>query len=1017
MPDLRLPVFPASDDIEHPEYRQLADSLRRMIRGEVRFGRHDRMLYSTDASMYQVEPIGVVVPASIEEVPTIVQFAAKYGLDLLPRGGGTSLAGQCVNRAVVLDLSKYCRSIVEVDVANKTARVEPGVVLNQLNASLAQCGLMFGPDVATASHATIGGMIGNNSAGAHSVLYGRTVEHLISMQCVMGDGRQFVFAAGADQHDRRLKILNECIAKMVRFIAPEIRERFPKIKRHVDGYNLDIMLDQVEASTPGTLDALNLAHLICGAEGTLAITTEATLDLVDAPTEKALAIVGFDTVDDAMAALTTILDTHPAAVELLDDVVMNMARQNSVCREYLKLIPDARDGKPANAVLYVEYFGSLDQPVREQLAKLTTALPTHTIAEYVDSASMQQAWALRKSGEPLLHAVPGLRKPVTFIEDTAVAPARLGEFVKRFRTIVNAHDTFAAYYAHASVGCLHIRPMIDLRSADDRNRMESIAREVTDLVKEFGGAVSGEHGDGRARSHLLEQFYGPAICDTFAKVKELLDPDNRLNPGNLVNPMPGEMQRHLRVKPHEEVVEVSQDIDTFYEYKHGFGEAVDQCNGAGVCRKTLGGTMCPSYRGTLEERHATRGRGNALRLAITGQLSGHAGSVNLADWNDAETLATLDLCLSCKACKAECPSNVDIARLKSEYLGQRYRSGEASPTLATKMMADVRTLNKRGSRWRMLANPINRFFLTRWLINRVINLHPKRSLPTFDRSLFDWNKGRSPNRGAADQSQVATVILYPDCFSVYNETRVGKAAIGVLEHLGYRVILPESVGCCARPQMSLGMMDDAVVTCENSAAALAKLISQHNPAAIITLEPSCESALTDDWQSLKMKTAKDVRARIADLTCDIGTFIEAHLQSTQCNVHSASSQNGSDHEISDRAPGTLHSEILIHGHCHAKAMHPATTLFGPLERLAGAKGVQMIDAGCCGMAGSFGFLKHRYDLSMTIGSLQLFPAIESKKSATIVAAGTSCRHQIKDATGREALHPIEVIADLLGVKF
>lgn len=993
MTTVTLPVVPASNSspLDEHERGRIADELRRLVRGEVRFGRHDRMLYATDASIYQVEPIGVVVLADIADAVTVIRFAAERKLPILPRGGGTALAGQTVNRAIVIDFSRHCRSILEVDRERRWARVEPGVVLEQLNRSLAPAGLMFGPDVATATHATIGGMIGNNSAGAHSIVFGRTVENLLGVTALLADGTELVFEEGTAVRDSRVAEISNQVAEIVLSIADQIERRFPKTVRHVDGYNLDIILKQIRASSPGTLDRLNLAHLICGSEGTLAVVTEATLKLVDAPKARALGIVAFVGVDDALSHLTAILRTAPAAVELVDDMVIAMARENTEYRRYVDLLPVPPHGD-IGAVLYVEYFGTDRAALEAKFDQLQQCAQGYRLERYFEPGPMAQAWKLRKAGEPLLHAIPGARKPVTFIEDTAVSPERLAEFVREFRAIVSKHGTRAAYYAHASVGCLHIRPLVSLTDPRDREVMRAIAEEVTDLVRRYGGALSGEHGDGRVRSPLLERFYGREICDAFRRIKAIFDPHNRLNPGIITEPEG--MTDHLRVQPAREIVRVP-DVETFFRYdrEHGFDEAVQACNGAGVCRKTLGGTMCPSYRGTLDERHATRGRGNALRLAITGQFSPDGRT---PAWDDPDTIRTLDLCLSCKACKTECPSNVDIAKLKAEYTAQRYASTGRIPWTA-RLFGNVRMLNRIGSACHPIANAVARLGMVRSINERMLGIDRRRTLPPFAPSLYRWFQRR---RQTSVPDNRPVVILLPDCFSVYNEPQIGHAAVAVLEAFGYRVVLPR-LGCCGRAMISLGLLPQASGQCASTAADLIRQYDGSNAVAVVGIEPSCVSAIKDDWLDLKMNVDAEALRTVAQQTFLIEDFLEQRwdLHPVRPDI-SLEQQRG--------------NVILLHGHCHQKALWGVDTSAQLLRRLFGQR-VRIIDSGCCGMAGSFGYSRDHYDLSMKIGELTLMPAVRSEPDALVIAPGTSCRHQIHDATARHALHPIEAVADALQV--
>ena len=991
MPDIALAVKRWGSTPGHARARgQIARDLATLIDGEVRFGDHDRMLYATDASIYQVEPIGVVVPRTLADVEAIVLYAARHRLPILPRGAGTSLAGQTVNDAIVIDFSVHLDRLHEIDRAAASVRVQPGVVLDRLNDAVAPYGLMFGPDVATSTHANIGGMIGNNSAGAHSILYGRTVDHVIGLDVLLADGTRLWLDEGAAERDERVAGLTRRVVEVVTPLAGEIEQRFPKTLRRVNGYNLDLVLDELDRSTPGTLDRVNLAHLLCGSEGTLGVVLGAKLRLVELPSVKGLALVAFDDLIAALDSVRSILATKPAAVELIDEVVISLARRNTEYSRYVDLLPAPKGQSPA-AVLYVEYFADDPDELERSFSALAEAVAPAPTARYTDPSAMAAAWKLRKAGEPLLYGVPGLRKPITFIEDTAVDPSRLPEFVAAFDRIVTDHGTKAAYYAHASVGCLHMRPMIDLHDPKDVELMQSIAADVTELVKRFDGALSGEHGDGRLRSPLLERFYGKAICDALGAIKAIFDPEGRLNPGNIVGARP--MTEALRASPAGRPVRV-EPVKTFFRYRReqGLESAVEMCNGAGVCRKTSGGTMCPSYRATRDERHATRGRGNALRLAITGQDSanGHTPA-----WNDPETMATLDLCLSCKACKSECPSNVDIAKLKAEYMGQRYAQ-LGRTELATRLFGRVRGVNRLGSALRPLANAATRLAPARWALNRALGLDPRRSLPRFGRSLYRWHARRP---AAALHPDAPAVVLLPDCFAVYTEPHIGRAAVGVLEALGYRVLLPR-LGCCGRALISTGMMAEALVTCRATAEALMACVRSARAVAVVGCEPSCVSAITDDWPDLDMGVDLSSLDDLAGRTSLIEDFIDA---------------NWKDHPRRPqlRAPAD-DGAVLLHGHCHQKALWG---LDGParlLRRLACVRLV-VLDSGCCGMAGSFGYTRDHYDLSMQIGSLSLFGPIRADPQATVATSGTSCRHQILDGTGRTAVHPVELVAEAMGV--
>ncbi len=989
------------------ERAEIARDLANAVEGEVRFDLHDRMLYGTDASLYQVEPIGVVIPANVEDAKRAAAFCIARGLPILPRGGGTSLAGQCTNRAVVIDCSVNCRAILELDGAARRVRVEPGVTIDDLNDQIAASGLFFAPDPATSRHANVGGAIGNNAAGARSILYGRTAENLLGVDVMLGDGSVIRLEEGASRRDPRAKELARRVLEVVLPLAPVIRERFPKTIRRNAGYALDMIVQQAlgadewDGRPPedAMLARVNLAHLICGGEGTLGLVLGADLKLHEKPRTKGLAVLGFDSLDAAIDAVRPILATKPSAVELLDDMVIDLARANTEYARYVELMPRPTGGV-LKAALYVEYFAGSGDDLRERFAALRRVAAElagrPAMQEYTDAGAMLSAWKLRKAGEPLLHGVPGKRKPITFVEDNAVPVENLAAFVHEFRGIVERHGTRAAFWAHASVGVLHVRPLLDIHDEEDRRRMREIAVEVADLARRLGGVMSGEHGDGRARGPLLERFFGPEIMRAFAQVKRLFDPRNLFNPGNIVpwagEPRPIEsIAQNLRVEPSPgHPIEVP-GVRTYFTYEdsHGFASAVEMCNGAGVCRKKQGGTMCPSYMATLDERHSTRGRGNALRLAITGQLDGPGGGEAPASrWNDPETLETLDLCLSCKACKTECPSNVDVARLKAEYTAQRYR--EIGVPLAARIMGNVRVLNRLGAAMPGLANALARVGPLRTIAIKVLGMDPRRSLPRFAPSL-----ARSWTRESGAKDGRPAVVLFGDCFTMYNEPGIGLATRRVLEAFGYRVVLADA-GCCGRAMISLGLLGQAIERIDATATALLKLVERERATGVVVGEPSCLSAIKDDWLALRVTTPMGERRRLAGMSFLPEQFLESRWEAHPRRA-----------TFRPLAPD---ERIVLHAHCHQKSLWGDQSSAAPLRRLLGAR-VDVLDSGCCGMAGSFGFAKNRFDLSMKIGERVLLPAVrEAGDGAIIAATGTSCRHQIHDGTGRGSLHPIEVLA-------
>lgn len=985
------PLTISTDAIRGRHARALAD----LIDGEVRFGVHDRMLYATDASIYQVEPIGVVIPDSIGDLHRVVAYCREHGLPMLPRGGGTSLAGQCTNHAVVIDLSVHCRAILRVDEQARTCLVEPGITIADLNRYLASRGLFFAPDPSTVRQANIGGVIGNNAAGTRSIKYGRTSENLEGVEVLLADG------SCLELDDRTPSVhvarLAGAVTDIVRAHEDAIRARFPKTIRRNAGYALDMILAQLDAGR----DHVNLAPLMCGSEGTLAFTTAATLKLHPIPAARGLVIAGFASLEAAIDAVCPLLETSPSAVELLDDMVIDLARANAHLRPTVDLMPQPA-GAPVQAVLYVEHEAASDPAELEDAAARTRALltkiaPNAGVAVLRGPDEIAAALALRQAGEPLLHAVPGSRKPLGFVEDNVVPVEHLSEFVRAFKALIEKEGTTAAFYAHASVGVLHVRPLLDLRDPDDRKRMEVIATGAADLAGSLGGVMSGEHGDGRARGPMLERHFGPGLMEAFRRIKALFDPDNLLNPDDVIHPgdVPSIHER-TRIRPRGEDVH-AEIPDTYFDYgPSGFGHAVELCNGSGVCRKTAGGVMCPSYMATLDERHSTRGRGNALRLAMTGQLRAQQalgeseGGGPLFD--DPETLETLRLCLSCKACKTECPTNVDVAHYKAEYLAHSFTKANGAP-LQARLFSAIRTLNRVGSALAPISNWIAGAPPTR-LVNRALaGVSTRRSIPVFRRSLLRQMRGHRD--GLPPDAPV--VALFADCFTTWNEPDVGIAAIRVLGAFGYRVRIVDA-GCCGRPHISSGLLADAQRVVRATAASLRRAMEGAD--ALLVCEPSCLSAITDDWQDLRVDGVAgrdDHRADLADTSRLVEQFLD---------------ERWDDHprRPSFARPG---GDVLLHAHCHQRALWGAESSAAMLRHIAGDR-LRILDATCCGMAGSFGYTADRYDLSMRIGELGLFPAARSLGDGDVLlASGTSCRHQVMDGASRASEHPVRFIADHL----
>jgi FAD/FMN-containing dehydrogenase/Fe-S oxidoreductase len=948
----------------------LERDLRRVVEGEVRFDRYSRLLYSTDASMYQVEPIGVVIPRHAGDVQAVLEVANRHSAPILPRGAGTSLTGQTVNRAVVLDFSPRMHRVLEVNAEEGWCRVEPGVVQDELNAHVRPQGRLFGPDTSTSNRATLGGMIGNNSGGAHSIVYGLTVGHVLELTCYLADGSRAVFgevtpeafSAKARLPGLEGQIYRE-VARIRRQYADEIRARYPRHWRRVCGYNLDELVKD---------RPLNMARLVVGSEGTLLTVVEARVRLVPCPRATALDVIHFRDLVEALQVSQAILETGPYAVELTDKMILDLARGNLEHSQRMGFI----QGDPA-AILIVEYAGESEAEVRSKVEALEARRQRERFgyAGHValDPAEQQSIWKLRKAGLGLLLGMKGHAKPIAFVEDTAVDPRDLPEFVPRFREILRRHGADGAYYGHCSVGCLHIRPVIDLKTPRGIGQVQAIAGEVFDLVLEFGGAISSEHGDGRARSPYLPRVFGPTLYQAFREFKHAFDPKNLMNPGNLVEP-PG-VTEHLRYGPDDRTWEPQTLLD--FSGQGGFAAAVEMCNGVGVCRKKLEGTMCPSYMATRDEEHSTRGRANALRAVLSGR-------VPASDFTGRRLWEVMDLCLECKACKAECPSNVDMAKLKYEFLAHYHRANGLP--LRNRLFGRIERVARLGARLTPLSNLVASSRAHRWLLERLVGIDRRRPLPAFARETFTRWFARHEAPAAAPRGEV---VLFHDTFVTYHVPAVGIAAVGLLEAAGYRVRLVDK-RCCGRPLISKGMLDEAR---GHAAWNVERLLPwAERGVAVVGLEPSCLLTLRDEYVDL---LRSDGARRVAGQSLLLEEFLARERRN---GLALSFGGNG--------------RKALLHGHCHQKALAGTAPTAAAL-RWAGLE-VQEVDAGCCGMAGAFGFEREHYDLSVALGRRRLVPAVEAAGAdVVVVAPGISCRQQIEHLTGRRAKHPAEVLWESL----
>lgn len=964
--------------------RELEAAIVRQHCGEVRFDKVSRALYSTDASVYQIEPLGVVIPRSVEAVIRAVEIAAKHGMPITPRGGGTSQAGQAIGAGLVLDTSKHLNRVIDIDPDARRARVEPGVVLDELNAALRPHQLRFAPDVSSASRATIGGMMANNSSGARSVLYGKTIDHVIEQRVVLSDGRLVHFRpldrgaldvarAGDSIEARAYRAIPDLGARH----AAEIERRFPKVLRRVGGYNLDAF---VNPSRP-----VDLTRIMVGSEGTLGFIVDATINLVPLPAHKSVVTIEFDHLLDALGATPLILTHKPSAVEVMDDFILSHAKSHAGLDAQRRAMLSA-DG---SALLCVELYGDTVDELRERMAALdrdVAALAPRKVTQVLDAAAQARIWSFREASLGLSTAVKTDGKAISFVEDTAVAPERLRDYIDRFTRLVKSHGTIAGVYAHASVGCLHVRPVVNLKTAEGVAKFEAIANDVADLVLEFGGALSGEHGDGLVRGAFNEKMFGTELYQAFRAVKKTFDPEGIFNPGRIVDTPP--ITSHLRYGAGY----VTPTPATFFDYADvdGFGRAVEMCSGVGLCRKTREGTMCPSYMVTRDEAHSTRGRANTLRLAMNGRL----GDARLSDEGVHEVL---DLCLECRACKSECPVGVDVARFKSEFLAGYWERHGTS--LTAQVLGSAHTTAVWGSRFAPIANAIANNSLARHLAEATVGLDRRRSLPQWTRQTLrrQFSRRGPAKAGPSPEltgSSAHRAVLFADTFTDHADPGIGLAAIDVLNAAGITTGLAGNV-CCGRPLISQGRLPEAKRLAAANVHALYDAAERGQ--AVVFVEPSCLSAVREDAPDL-LRGELQRRARVvAKHAVLFEEYLEAECAAGRARLRLK----------------TGPSQILLHPHCHQRSMGLAAPAKALLSRIPGTSVIDL-EAGCCGMAGSFGYTRDHFDVSVAIGERRLLPAARAMTNdSVLVAGGTSCRHQVADLAGIGAVHPAILLRSLL----
>ncbi|SFD06770.1 FAD-binding and (Fe-S)-binding domain-containing protein [Spirosoma endophyticum] len=985
-------------------------NLASQLSGDLFYDDTYRTLYATDASAYREMPTAVAIPKTLDDLKALIAFARLQNTSLIPRTAGTSLAGQVVGSGIVVDVSKHFTGILEINPEERWVRVQPGVIRDELNQFLKPYGLYFGPETSTANRAMIGGMVGNNSCGSNSVVYRATREHTLAVKALLADGSEVEFGSmsgwdytksvsEASRKNGSATLADKILLKTNAILSDpanqeEIRRNFPKksIERRNTGYALDALLD-MEPFTAGG-EPFNVAKFIAGSEGTLCFLTEIKLNLVPLPpTEGGLVCVHCHSIDEALRATLVALKYKPYAVELIDDIILERADSNPEQRKnsfFVQKTPT--DHFPI--ILVVD----LSRNTRAEIE----ALATEMIAD-MQAAGMgyhypllfgedtKKIWTLRKAGLGLLGNLPGDAKAVAVIEDTAVDVADLPEFIRDFNEILTAHNMHAVHYAHAGSGELHLRPIINLKTEEGHQQYRMIAQEIATLVKKYDGSLSGEHGDGRLRGEFIPQMVGTHNYELMRQIKHTWDPDGIFNPGKIVETPP--MDTFLRY----EAGQRTPEFQTYFRYKdQNVLQHAEQCNGSGDCRKTeaSGGTMCPSYMATRDEKDTTRARANILREMLT-----RSPKENRFDHEEIKDV--YDLCLSCKACKSECPSNVDVAKLKAEFL-QHYYDANGVP-IRSRLIANFARLSSLASLVPWAWNGILGTPSLRRIANRMVGFHPDRTMPLMGKTtLRRWAEGRRQGVGSKVHglssplpSAQCTILLFCDEFTNFNDVEVGQKAIQLFERLGYNVVIPEH-GESGRAALSKGMLKYAKTLAERNVQLLKDVVTAETP--LVGLEPSAILTFRDEYPDLVSESLMADARRIAENTLTFEEFIARELDAKRINPD----------QFTDES-----RMVKLHSHCQQKAVSSQVPGKKALS-LPKNYTVQLIPSGCCGMAGSFGYEAEHYDVSMKVGELVLFPTVRQQPDEVIIAApGTSCRHQIKDGTSRKAKHPAEILFEAL----
>ena len=956
---------------------ELAQRLLHNTEGEVLFDNFSRGLYSTDASIYQIKPVGVVVPKSKQDVEAALGIARDAGVSVTMRGAGTSQCGQTVGEGLIVDFSKHLNQLVSMDSENQRAVVQPGIVLDQLNALLKSYGLFFPVDVSTSSRATIGGMTANNSCGARSIRYGKMVDNVWAVDAILADGQPMHFCEWQNgtairSPDWQRQMVDKLLEVGKREVE-EVERRFPKVQRRVGGYNLDVL-------APETAAPLNLAHLLVGSEGTLAVSTEIELHLQKIPVHKVLGVCHFPTFYDAMATTQHLVELGPDAVELVDRTMLELAFERPQFKSKLKRFVK---GKPGSLLL-VEFAGAEQDLLRKKLRDLDEMMGAHgfpnCVVEVIDPGFQKEVWDVRKSGLNIMMSMKGDGKPISCIEDCAVELPDLAEYTSRLNELFAKYGTTGTWYAHASVGCLHVRPVLNMKQDLGVRQLRAITEETFAIVREYKGSHSGEHGDGLVRSEFHEVMFGTRIVKAFEEIKRIFDPRDFLNPGKIVQPSKMDDRSLFRYQPNYQQSMMPTGLD--WSEWGGLDRAVEMCNNNGACRKFDTEVMCPSFRVTRDERHLTRGRANALRLALSGQLGVEA-------FTSKEMYETMRLCVGCKACRRECPTGVDMNRMKTEFLDHYHRKHGFS--LRERMFAYLPRYAPWVAKFNRLANLRDTLPGVSTLSEKLLGLTAKRVLPQWDALPFCADEATKNLDGSE-------IVLFADSANIHFEPNILRDGLAVLEAVGRRVIIPKSINgkrnlCCGRTFLSSGLIAEAKREAAQLLESLSPYVERGVP--IVGLEPSCIFTIKDELPALLPGAPSKQLAEQIQL---LESYLLAEQEAGRLDLPFKSS-NG--------------EKILLHGHCHQKAFDAVKSTVKLLESIPGIE-VETIPSSCCGMAGSFGYQAEHYETSMAMAELSLLPRIrKATADERIVACGTSCRHQIEHGSGRMVQHPIGVIRQAL----